>query len=326
MHIVVLGFGSIGRRHLANLRSLAPNCKITVVRHRLEDSQLPDGANFLVHSLAEVLLSHPDAVIICGPTTLHYEQSITALVAGAHVFLEKPIACSIADAENIASTAQSMRKAVFVGYNLRFLPSLQTFRRELLAGSIGRALSARAEIGQFLPDWRPGTDYRESNSARVALGGGIELELSHEIDYIAWLFGRAKTVSATLCRKSDLEIDGNDTAEILIEFESGTLASVHLDMTDLATNRKCRIVGTTGTLLWDAILGTVSKFDSENGWMLLHDGDGDRNDMYVAEMRHFLECITESKPPLIDAHSGLQTVRIALAARIASEKGTRITL
>ncbi len=326
MHVVVLGLGSIGRRHLANLRSLDPNCTITVVRHRLADSKIPDGANLLLHSLAEALLSHPDAVIICGPTTLHHEQCIAALEAGAHVFLEKPIACSITDAENIAATAQATRKAVFVGYNLRFLPSLQALRRELHAGSIGRALSARAEIGQYLPDWRPGTDYRASNSARMALGGGIELELSHEIDYITWLFGRPKAVSATLCRNSDLEIDGNDTAEMLIEFTNGPLASVHLDMTDRATNRTCRIVGTEGTLLWDGIAGSVSKFDTENGWVSLHDGDGERNEMYVAEMRHFLECITEAKPPLIDANAGLQTVRIALAARIASEKGTRIPL
>jgi predicted dehydrogenase len=187
-------------------------------------------------------------------------------------------------------------------------------------------MSARIEVGQYLPDWRPGRDYRDSHSARADFGGSVEFELSHEIDYACWLFGQAVSVDALLAHTSDLEIAVDDTAELLLRFDGGAIASVHMDMAQRSPVRTCRIAGVAGTLTWDGIAAEVRRYTPDEGWKVLHAGDGDRNDMYVAEMAHLLACARGETEPSIGGSDALRAVRIALAARRASEEGRRIEL
>jgi predicted dehydrogenase len=324
MRVALVGLGSIGRRHLANLRALAPQAEIVVVRHARNDEGVPEGADRVVFSLEEALASKPDLALICGPTTTHVEAGLACLRSGAHLFVEKPLAIDVAGASALVAAASSAKRALLVGYNLRFLPSLRRLREELLGGSIGRPMTLRAEVGQYLPDWRPGRDYRETNSARADFGGSVEFELSHEIDYVRWLLGEAASVDATLARTSDLEIDVDDTAELLLRFRNGAIASVHMDMAQHSATRTCRVAGVNGTLTWDGISGEVRRYVPNEGWTVLHGGDGDRNDMYVAEMSHVLACVRGEAEPQVDGIDGLRTVEIVHAARRASDEGRRI--
>jgi len=326
MRALVVGLGSIGRRHLGNIRTVEPDAEITVVRHARSDAPPPEGADRVVYTIEDAIALGPDVAFVCGPTSKHVQQAVALADAGAHLFVEKPLAADVAGAEAIVDAAARSGVSLIVGYNLRFLPSLQVLKRELESGSIGRPTSARAEVGQYLPDWRPGVDYRESNSARAELGGGIELELSHEIDYVGWLLGDAASVTAVLSKTSDLEIEGDDTAEIVSSMRSGALASIHLDMTQRATTRTCRIAGTAGTLLWDGIAGRVTRYLPDGGWTTLHDGDGDRNQMYVREAEHVFACARGTAAPVVGGGDGLRTVRIAAAARASSDEGRRINL
>ena len=195
-----------------------------LVVHSHRDEGIPDGADHVVYRLDEALAQAPDLALVCSPTFKHVEAGIACLQAGAHVFIEKPLAADAAGARALVEAAASAGRVLIVGYNLRFLPSLRCLRDALHAGTIGRPMSVRAEVGQYLPEWRPDRDYRETNSARSELGGGVELELSHEIDYVCWLLGDVSSVDAILGRTSDLEIDVDDTAEILLRFESGAIA------------------------------------------------------------------------------------------------------
>jgi predicted dehydrogenase len=326
MRVALVGLGSIGRRHLANLRALEPDAEIVVVRHARNDEGVPEGADGVMFSLDEALAESPDLTLICGPTSTHVQTGLACLRSGAHIFVEKPLGIDAAGAAALVAAASTAKCALLVGYNLRFLPSLRRLRDELHGGSIGRPMTLRAEVGQFLPDWRPGRDYRETNSARADFGGSVELELSHEIDYVRWLLGEAASVDAVLARTSDLEIDVDDTAELLLRFRSGAIASVHMDMAQRSTTRTCRIAGVNGTLTWDGISGEVRRYVPNEGWTVLHAGDGDRNVMYVAEMAHVLACVRGEAEPLIGGIDGLRTVEIARAARRASDEGRRIEL
>ncbi len=326
MRILVASLGSIGRRHLANIRAAEPQAEILVLRHTRSDEGPPPGADGVVYSLDEAVGWSPEVAFICAPTAMHARVGIALADAGAHLFVEKPIAATTADAAALVEATTRAGRVLLVGYNLRFLPSLRALHRELQSGSIGRPMSMRAEVGQYLPDWRPGADYRNTNTARPELGAGIEFELSHEIDYARWLLGDVESVFGTFARTSDLEIEGDDTAEIVLRFRSGALGSIHMDMTQRVATRSCRVAATEGTLTWDGIAGTVRRFRVHEGWTTIHDGDGDRNEMYVAETQHMFACVRGEQTPVCGGIDGTQVVQIAEATRKSAGSGMRILL
>jgi predicted dehydrogenase len=215
-----------------------------------------------------------------------------------------------------------------VGCNLRFHPGLAEVKRLLDAGSVGRPIAARVEVGQYLPDWHPWEDYRRGYSARAELGGGIILDAIHEIDYIRWLLG---DVSQTVClagKLSDLEIDTEDTAALLLGFVNGTVGEVHLDYVQRAYSRSCQIIGAEGTIHWDYAAGLVRWYSARTReWSLsTNPADWDANQMYLDEMMHFLACLAGREKPQLDAAEAAQVLRVALAAKESSRQRRWIDL
>jgi predicted dehydrogenase len=329
--VLIVGFGSIGRRHLANLRQLRPRSRIGVWRlHNPPDPQPPTGADEQFVSLEQALEFAPDAAIIAGPASTHLETALSLAEAGVHLLVEKPLAVDPAGVADLIDRCRARGLVLMTGYNLRFMPSLQAAKECLDRGRIGQVITVRAEVGQYLPDWRPGSDYRAGVSARKALGGGALLELSHELDYLAWFFGVPKRVTARGGHFSTLELDVEDLVELLLEYDTPPrLVSVHLDLLQRAPQRVCRVVGTTGTLVWDGIADCVDLYDAESGaWATLPAvALADRNRMYLDEMRHFLVCVTRGQAPCVDGVDGLRALAIVDAAResLTRETGIEVT-
>lgn len=326
MRAVLIGLGSIGRRHLANLRAAVPDADITVVRHRRTDEPPPAGADRIVFDRDAALARHPDLVLVCGPTATHADDAVAAANARAHLFVEKPLAADPHEAQAIVEAVARAGTTCTVGYNLRFLGSLRALHAAVTRGDVGRVMHVRAHVGQYLPDWRPGVDYRTTNSARAALGGDVLLELSHELDYVRWLAGDVSEVDAMLARTGDLDIDVDDSAELVLRFTSGALGSVHLDMVERAVVRGARVTGTDASLRWDGIAGTVDRLAADGSITRLHDGDPDRNQMYVALMRHVLACVAGTERPVVDAADAARTVALAFAARRAAHDAVRVVV
>jgi predicted dehydrogenase len=323
MRVLIFGLGSIGHRHLANLRLIDPSANITVWD---QESRLPECKEFLssedhfVSRLEDALAAKPEAALITSPSTLHVDAGLELAKQGVHLFIEKPLSNNLDRIDELLDRCRHHRLVLFVGYNFRFYQPLQVARRALQDGQIGRVLSTRAEVGQYLPDWRPASDYRQSVSAKSELGGGALLELSHELDYVRWLIGEVQTVSSQIGRLSDLDIDVEDTAEIILHFCNGAIGSVHLDMIQRAATRYCRIIGTQGTITWDGGSHQVRLFSSiTKTWTDLHPAQSiDRNDMYLRELRHFLDCVKGVSEPIISGEEGRRVLQIALAARQSS--------
>ena len=199
-----------------------------------------------------------------------------------------------------------------VGFNLRVLPSLRRVAALLDDKRVGRVLAVRAEFGGYLPDWRPGRDYRDNYAVSAALGGGILLDAIHELDYLGWLFGDAEEVSATAAHVSDLAGDTEDLAEVTIRFTSGLLAQVHLDYLQRAYRRNLQIIGESGVIVWDYPTHTVTVYEPADGAPDVEDlraADGEPNDMYLDEMRHFIRCVEGLEPPLVDGREALRSLR-----------------
>jgi predicted dehydrogenase len=198
---------------------------------------------------------------------------------------------------------------------MRFHPGPARVKQLLEAGAIGRVIAARIVTGSYLPDWRPGTDYRDGYSASTERGGGAILDCIHEIDLALWYFGPARLLAAATAPAETIGLPVEGTAELLLRHDSGTLSSVHLNFVQRDYRRGCEVMGSEGSLYWDFNARSVRcvtpvgtrVFDSPPDWEL--------DQMYRDEVIHFLECVESRRPAPNSAGDSRQTLRIALQAR-----------
>ena len=331
MNILIAGLGSIGRRHFSNLGCIEPGASITIwhLRSRSHDpSDLIASTARHVYSLEEALETKPHAGLITSPASFHIPTAMALAREGVHLFIEKPLSHSLDGINDLLDLCRHKKLILMVGYNFRFYRPLQLIKQSLEDGAIGRPLSLRAAVGQFLPDWRYNVDYRQTASARAETGGGAVLELSHEIDYARWLMGEPQTVFARTDRLSDLDLDVEDSAEVIMTFANGDTGNIHLDMIDRASTRNCRITGTEGTITWDGLTHQVRLWSAANNeWQDLHPASEiDRNAMYVAELNHFLTSIETGQTPEVTGEDGKRVVEIAEAIKRSSIEQRVISL
>lgn len=308
---LVIGCGSIGRRHLRNLRALGVDALLAFdpSPERRAEAERESGAE-TSGSLDALLDPGIDACLVCSPSAMHAEQAV-ALAGRCHLFIEKPIATTYQDALRVREAVSGAAQVCLVACNLRFHPGIVALKAALDGGAIGRPLSIRGEFGQYLPDWHPWEDYRQGYSARKDLGGGILLDAIHEIDLVRWLCGAYREVQAVCGRAGDLEIDTEDLGLLIGRTERGVFCEIHLDYLQRSYARHCKVIGTAGTLLWDAPTARTTLLrPKEEPEVLCDFRDLDPNEMYLAELRHFLHCIEGEETPAQGAAAGTEAVRV----------------
>jgi len=326
---LIIGTGSIGQRHLRNLKVLRPEMQISILRSTPGVPSAYSVEGVQAHATLEgALESPPDMVVLANPAPFHVKIAQACVDRGAHVLIEKPLADSLIGVDELLNSARNAGRVVLVAYNLRFHPALRRMRESLAAGEIGRLLSIQASVGQYLPDWRQDKDYRNSVSAQSCLGGGVLLELSHELDYVRWLGGEITSLSASGDHVSALEIDVEDCAEVTLHFACGAIGHVHMDMLDHAAQRVCRIVGSAGTLEWrnaDRLLRLYRAADKS--WQTLwSDNAFDSNQMYMDEMSHFLHCCEGRESACVTGADASRTLELVLAAKSSALSGKKIAV
>jgi len=327
--ILIVGIGRIGKRHLRLSRKLLPKADIRVLRHQFSDS-VPKHANGTFSTLEDALAFVPHLAVICSPATFHLVSALPLALGGVHLLVEKPLSASTAGVQQLLEACRDKGVVLLTGYNLRFLPSMRQFRDLNFEELIGRVLSVRCEIGQYLPTWRPDADYRVCVSARRELGGGALLELSHELDYLRWIFGEVEWVKATLSRQSSLAIDVEDTAHLTLGFIPAAdgrqlVSNVNMDFVRHDTTRLCTVIGEKGSLRWNGLTGVVDLFEEgAKGWRELFNLPHQRDDSYLAEWQHFLSCIDAQIPASIPGNDGIAVLQIVEAARQSSDSGKQV--
>lgn len=326
MKFLIAGFGSIGRRHFRNLLALGER---DIVLYRTGRSTLSDDElrGFAVETDLAAALAHcPDGVIIANPTALHLDVALPAAKAGCSILMEKPISSDLKRVDELSAALEAGGGKLLMGFQFRFHPGLKAVRRLLDEGVIGKVLSARAHWGEYLPGWHPWEDYRKSYSARSDLGGGVVLTLCHPLDYLRWMFGEIKKVSAVCGKISDLEIDVEDFAEINLEFEEKVRASVHLNYYQRPAAHYLEILGTQGTIRWDNADGAVQYYLADMGkWQTIPAPDGfDRNDLFLDETRHFLSVVRKESEPVCSLKDGIQDLKLVQAVYRASRAHTKM--
>jgi predicted dehydrogenase len=320
MRIAVLGCGSIGRRHLLNLRSLG--CVETVCfdpdpEARRAAETVADVPAF--SSLEAVWATNPDAVLITAATHEHVELALAAARRGCHLFIEKPLSHAL-DGRLAELLAEVERRDLItmVACNMRFHPGPATVKRWLEAAAVGEVVAARIQTGSYLPRWHPASDYRRSYSASPDSGGAV-LDCIHEIDLALWYFGPAKVAGAVVLPATHLGIQTDGLAEILLCHASGVLSSVHVNFIQRDYRRASQIIGSEGSLYWDFGERRALRFgkDGEPAESVPEPVDWPVNRMYVDEMEHFLQSVERRRPTVNPISGGVAALEIALAVKRA---------
>jgi predicted dehydrogenase len=306
---VVVGFGSIGARHATVLEELG--LSVSVVSRR--DVDLYPGFT----DIAQAIEHDPGTYVVIANETSQHHTALAALRESGHtgpVLVEKPLFAYSTETED-GELEEAPERPVFVGYNLRFHPLVAALR-DRLAGR--KVHTIEAMVGQYLPDWRPQRDYRDGYGAWRDDGGGALRDLSHEIDYMQWLFGPWESVAALTGQTGLLEIETEDFAHLLVRGRDFKAATIGLDYLDRNVRRAITVQHDHGTTRLDFVAGTLT----ENGELYLTT-QLDRNETYRLQHLAVLNGETGTGCTL---REGLVTLRAIEAAEEAAESGKWVSL
>ena len=309
--IAVIGLGNIANRHRRNLKTLYPDAQIIVMSAsgRMPAEEISDS-DIIVATLEEILSAEVDFAIVASPATFHALHTIPLLKAKVPVLIEKPVTASNEDANGIIACLTECTTPVAVAYCLRYLPSMQVVQKFLAEQAIGQLYNAHIEIGQYLPDWRPSKDYRTSVSANEHLGGGALLELSHELDYVEKILGPLTLEHAILRSTQELQLNVEDIADLILRTEDNAVVQIHLDFLQKKAYRKCRFMGSSGTIEWDLIKNEVQLITAKCTQIVYSEPDWDKNQMYLAMVQDFVAQIKNTANYCVTVSEAAQTVKL----------------
>ncbi|MBE2281647.1 MAG: Gfo/Idh/MocA family oxidoreductase [Ignavibacteriaceae bacterium] len=306
----VIGFGSIGKRHIDNLLNLGLN---TITLLRVRNSKSHSG--FLeVNNFEDFVGSGLDFVIISNPTALHYEFLSKLLNLNCNIFCEKPLVANLIEAISVKESLTLYSGISATAFNMRFHPVIIRLKDILESNIFGKVLHARLFVGQYLPDWRPNIDYSESYSAIRELGGGVTLDLVHEIDLAIFLFGKPDNEFKSISGKySNLKINTEDITEIIYKSKSGNLISIHLDYIYRGYKRKIEIITEKCNINCDLFKNEISIIDEKGLTIEVYNFEEfNRNDMYYDLIKSYLDSIQLKKEFTPNLKDGLESNLIAL--------------
>lgn len=331
MRILVIGCGSIGERHIRNLKSLGAG-EIYACDQQIERLQyVKDAYGIRTFQNYEAAFTEEDfsAVLICTPSSEHIAPALTAIRRGCHVFIEKPLSHNLDGVDDLIKEAKHRKLVLMSGFNLRFHPNLQKIKNLLDNEVIGKPISAKTHFGSYFLYRVPYRSNRshENDYATGKIGGGVILDAAtHQIDYVCWFFGEVKEVFC-YCRTVSSFMEAEDIAEILLKFESKLIASLHADFIQQPYQNKCEIIGEKGTIAWNFTDNSVNLFSQkDNKWHAFTENIFDYNNTYINEIKHFIECIKDHEQPPVDGIKGKKVLEVALAALESSRKAKAITL
>ena len=220
-----------------------------------------------------------------------------------------------------------------VGFQFRYHPTLNKARELIQEGALGQILSFHSHWGEYLPNWHPWEDYRESYAARADLGGGVIGTLTHPIDYIRYLLGNVEEIKAFSGHVSPLQVSGvEDVGEMALKLKSGAIGGIHVNYFQRPPSHHLEIVGTRGTLCWDNKDGTLhhdSMPDEFGTWTAnpaksIHKdyflpNDFERDYLFIEQMKHFIEVAEGKAAPICTLEDGVRAIELVLAAKGKNE-------
>lgn len=279
MKILIIGLGSIGKKHVRSIQSILPDAEIFALRSKREANSFSGVKN--IFSYTEISSIAADFAIIANPTSEHKKTIIQLIEYEIPLFIEKPLYSSL-DIKELIESIRSKKIFSYVACNLRFLDCIK-FAKDKLSEMQNKKLNeVNVYCGSYLPDWRPNVDYRDTYSANAELGGGVHIDLIHELDYLYWLFGTPRAISRNFKSQSSLSIESFDYANYLLDYE-GFSANVVLNYYRKDPKRSLELVFEDETWNFDLIKNQVKC-----GEQIIFTSEQRIADTYLLQMEYFI--------------------------------------
>tara|TARA_B100001057_G_scaffold218174_1_gene218310 strand:+ start:1427 stop:2428 length:1002 start_codon:yes stop_codon:yes gene_type:complete len=308
---LVVGNGNIAKRHIANLKKLFPKSivgNISSSGRKVKDSE----ADIIYEDFKLAANNIKNFAIIASPSSRHLENALPLMKKNIPLLIEKPISNKYKVEKSIERYLLKNELIMDVGYNFRFNPCLIEFKKIIEERKlIGNFFSIVTQVGQYLPDWRNNIDYRKSVSANKNLGGGVLLELSHELDYLTWVFGNFESVFCKVSNSGFLEIDVEDNIDAVITTKNKININLHMDFLQRDPKRTCEVHGQKGSITLDLIKNNIIFNGPNNTVKKIYEKKNyNKNEMYLNMILHFKEVSQKLKKPKVGIKNALNTVKL----------------
>ena len=306
MKIGVVGTGSAGRRHARNLVNIGIGEVILCSENRKGGDYLEELQSLPLVDNFEMLIEHATtAIVIANNTNLHAVYAEKALQAGRAVYLEKPAGMCAEEVARLITIQKRNQNTVAIGCQHRFNPLLEKVQENIRQSRFGQLLNISCTMGEYMPNYHPGEDYRRSYTSIDALGGGVLRTQIHDINYLHWLFGELTVLSAVGGKVSDLEIDVEDSVTALMKTTDAVPVSLHMDYLQKVPFRCLEVFGTDGGMRWDYYENQLMIWRNDGCREVMgRKSDFDRNTLFDRCMRDFLNCIETNQKPRTDLMAG----------------------
>jgi predicted dehydrogenase len=333
-NILLIGMGNMGKKYLKIISSNFPTIKISLCRSRENFNQIDKTfRNYRVFdNIADAIKSRPDFAILCNPSSFREKIMKNLIQNNIDILLEKPVSNSIKNIKKFLGMSKSKKLKILVGYNLRYLNSLKFFRRLIQKKSIGSWIKVHSEVGENIKNWRGSKNFKFSASFQKKLGGGVLLELSHEIDYLNWIFGPLKWVQAQTIKNNFHNSNVEHSANLIFGTKiksNQNLISLNMDFVRHDKTRSCYVIGTKGSLFWDCNKNIVKKFDvKKKKWITIFKEKYDMNSSYVDQISHMINLKQSTKKilPYISFQKGVEVLSIVEASKLSNKKNKTVLI
>ena len=321
-HIIVIGAGSIGRRHA---RLLAERADVAVGlcepdAAALERARVETPSAKTYRTLEEALAARPAAVVVATPHHLHAEQTVAALESGAHVLCEKPISDRLEDALRMREAAQRAGRVLSIGFHLHFHPGAQRMKELIAGGALGTVLHAHCRVGSYI------TLVNSLSRYQATLEGALLLDYAHQPDLLVWLLGkRPRGVRMDGITVGDLEFSSRpNVLSLTLDYDAPLLATVHLNYVQMPERHEYEIAGDRGWLLWDLSAGRIRIANRAQQNVVDEPVSTERDPVYRTEHQAFLDAVDGRRRPESPAEEASVSLAVIQAALASWKEGRRV--
>ena len=303
MKVLIIGLGSIALKHIKALQELYPSVVIYALRRKGELSKKLEGV-IEVFNINDIEVDTLSFILISNPTAVHYQTIKEVIAYKKPLFIEKPLFSDLSkEANELVTKVEKQETPTYVACNLRFLECIAKVK-ELIVGK--RINEVNVYCGSYLPDWRPNVDFRKVYSANKEMGGGVHIDLIHELDYVYWLFGAPIHTQSFFSNKSSLNITAYDYANYLWEYDDFSV-SVVLNYYRRDRKRTLEILTDEGTYLVDLLRNNISYNDE-----IIFQSRQVSLETYTAQMQFFVEEILNKQTKFNTIVEGYKVLELCL--------------
>jgi predicted dehydrogenase len=323
---LVVGAGNISKKHIDNIKTLKRNSLVFNLSSsgRNIDPQ-SNNADYFLRNFQEAHEHKFNAVIIASPASFHIEHALFFSSLNIPLLIEKPLSDDLSKYKEASNILLDLNQKVKIAYNLRYLNSMIFFKNFLDKNLLGKIYSIQSEVGQNLINWRPKKNYKDTVSSNKKLGGGALLELSHELDYLTWIFGDIEGVFCKFSNTNHFDIDVEDNVDSVLQTKSGVCINLHMDFLQNKAVRKCKVIGEMGTLDFDLLENRIILYHENEQLKIVYDENVfDQNQPYIDMLKDFLNSDTKKIDNLASLDEAKNVLAVIEAMRASSKENSLI--